>query len=249
MNSESAIELQSGESIYPLHIPGLRIIQSKDRFMFGIDAVLLADFSKVKKGEEVVELGTGTGIIPLLVAAKNDVKKITAFEIQKVSADMAERSVALNKMENKIQIVNENLENIRNVLPAQSVNVVISNPPYMKQAGADVNSLREIAIARHEIMCTLESVVEAASYVLKPNGRFYMIHKPQRLSEIITEGVKNNLEVKKLRFVVPEAGKSPTMVLVEYVKCASSGMEVESDLIVYKEKGVYSQEVERIYGR
>ena len=249
MNSESAIELQSGESIYPLHIPGLRIIQSKDRFMFGIDAVLLADFSKVKKGEEVVELGTGTGIIPLLVAAKTDVKKITAFEIQKVSADMAERSVALNKMENKIQIVNENLENIRNVLPAQSVNVVISNPPYMKQAGTDVNSLREIAIARHEIMCTLQSVVEAASYVLKPNGRFYMIHKPQRLSEIITEGVKNNLEVKKLRFVVPEAGKSPTMVLVEYVKCALSGMEVESDLIVYKEKGVYSQEVERIYGR
>ena len=119
----------------------------------------------------------------------------------------------------------------------------------MKQAGADVNSLREIAIARHEIMCTLQSVVEAASYVLKPNGRFYMIHKPQRLSEIITEGVKNNLEVKKLRFVVPEAGKSPTMVLVEYVKCALSGMEVESDLIVYKEKGVYSQEVERIYGR
>mgnify|MGYP003289407084 CR=1 FL=1 len=249
MNSQTKVLLKSDETIVQLHIPGLKIIQSKDRFMYGIDAVLLTDFAKVKKNEDVVEFGTGTGIIPILLAAKTGLKNITAFEIQKASADMAERSVALNDMSDKIKIINDSLENIQNVLPAQSVNVVISNPPYMKKSGAVENCRDEIAIARHEIMCTLESVIKSAGYVLKPNGRFYMIHKPQRLSEIITVGVKYNLEVKRLRFVIPECGKSPTMVLVEYVKCAASGMEVENDLIVYREKGIYSEEVERIYGR
>lgn len=249
MNADDSVILEPDQQIDELHIPGLKIIQSKNRFMYGIDAVLLSDFAKVKTGEEVVELGTGTGIIPILIAAKTKVKKITAFEIQKESAQMAKQSVALNKMDDKIQIVNESLENIHNVFSPQSVNVVISNPPYMKKSAAVKNSSDEIAIARHEIKCTLETVVKAAAFVLKPNGRFYMIHKPERLSEIIAEGIKNNLEVKRMKMVVPEKDKGPTMVLVEYVKCASSGMTVEPQLVVYKEKGVYSEEVERIYGR
>lgn len=249
MTSMDAVTLLPDQQINDLHIPGLKIIQSKNRFMYGIDAVLLSDFAKVKRNEEVVELGTGTGIIPILVASKTQVRKITALEIQKESADMARNSVALNDMSDRIEVVNESLESIEKVLNPQSVNVVISNPPYMKKSGAVENSSEEIAIARHEIKCTLETVVKAASFVLKPNGRFYMIHKPERLSEIISEGIKYNLEVKRLRFVVPEKGRNPTMVLVEYVKCAGSGMTVESELVVYKDKGIYSDEVEKIYGK
>lgn len=249
MEKMDAISLHDDWRIDELHIPGLKIIQSKNRFMYGIDAVLLADFVKVKSNEEVVELGTGTGIIPILIVAKNQVKKITAFEIQSDSAQMATTSVSLNNMAGIIQIVNESLESIEKVLPAQSVNVVISNPPYMKKSSAVENSSEEIAIARHEIKCTLESVVKAASYVLKPNGRFYMIHKPERFSEIVIDGAKYNLEVKRARFVVPEKGENPTMVLVELIKCAGRGLIVEPELVVYKEKNVYSEEVERIYGR
>ncbi len=244
MTSKNEITLLPDQKVDELHILGLKIIQSKNCFMYGIDGILLSDFAKVKCNEEVVELGTGTGIIPILIVAKTKVKKITAFEIQKESANMAKNSVALNNMSDRIEVVNESLESIEKILSPQSVNVVISNPPYMKKSGSVENSSEKIAIARHEIKCTLQSVIKAAAYVLKPNGRFYMIHKPERLSEIIY-----NLEVKRLRFVVPEKGKNPTMVLVEYVKCAASGMTVESELVVYKDKGVYSEEVEKIYGR
>lgn len=249
MTSKNEITLLPDQKVDELHILGLKIIQSKNSFMYGIDGILLSDFAKVKCNEEVVELGTGTGIIPILIVAKTKVKKITAFEIQKESADMAKNSVALNNMSDRIEVVNESLESIEKILSPQSVNVVISNPPYMKKSGAVKNSSEKIAIARHEIKCTLQSVIKAAAYVLKPNGRFYMIHKPERLSEIINDGIKYNLEVKRLRFVVPEKGTNPTMVLVEYVKCAASGMTVESELVVYKDKGVYSEEVEKIYGR
>ena len=224
-------------------------------------------FRMIKDKKRVLDLGCGTGthlnilenvgyIVDgldlsenMVELAKTKVKKITAFEIQKESANMAKNSVALNNMSDRIEVVNESLESIEKILSPQSVNVVISNPPYMKKSGAVKNSSEKIAIARHEIKCTLQSVIKAAAYVLKPNGRFYMIHKPERLSEIINDGIKYNLEVKRLRFVVPEKGKNPTMVLVEYVKCAASGMTVESELVVYKDKGVYSEEVEKIYGR
>ena len=243
------MNLKPNERIDDLNRCGYKIIQNTNKFCFGMDAVLLSSFAKANEGDKVIDLGTGTGIIPILIVAKTKVKKITAFEIQKESADMAKNSVALNNMSDRIEVVNESLESIEKILSPQSVNVVISNPPYMKKSGSVENSSEKIAIARHEIKCTLQSVIKAAAYVLKPNGRFYMIHKPERLSEIINDGIKYNLEVKRLRFVVPEKGKNPTMVLVEYVKCAASGMTVESELVVYKDKGVYSEEVEKIYGR
>lgn len=241
------IVLEPDQKIDDLHIGALKIIQSRNRFMYGIDAVLISDYAKVKNGEEVVELGTGTGIIPILLAATTRAKKITALEVQTESARMAENSVKLNRMEDRIQIVNADLREIKKIIPPQSVNVVVSNPPYMKASGAVENQNQELAIARHEIMCTLEDVLKAASFVLKPNGRFYMIHKPQRLDQIIRLGAESKLAVKKMRLVVPEVDKAPTMVMVEMVKCGAEGLEIEPNLVVYKEKGIYSEEVERIY--
>lgn len=241
--------INQDEQIDELHIEGLKIIQNKKLFMFGIDAILLSDFVKIMKNDFVVEFGTGTGIISIILGATSKAKKIIALEIQEKAANMAKRSVDLNNLTDKIEVLNQDLELIDKVLPPQSVNVVVTNPPYIKKSSAKENCKEEIAIARHEIKCSLESVIKAASFVLKPNGRFYMIYKPERLSEIIILGTKYHLEVKKLRFVIPYVGAKATMILVEYVKCAGGGLIVEKDLVVYKEKGVYSQEVMEIYGR
>lgn len=231
-----------------LHIKGLKLIQNRDFFMFGIDAVLLADFAKVKKGNLVFDFGCGNGIIALSIAAKNDVK-VKAIEVQKEVFDLAVENIKLNGFENKIEAVNLNVKEIRNNFSAQSADVVISNPPYMKKQSAVENENEYLSIARHEILAELDDFVKSASYVLKPNGKFYLIHKPERISEIIVSCSKNNLELKQMQFVVPKKDGEPTMVLMQFVKCAKPGVKVEKALVVYGDDGEYTDEVKKIYER
>ncbi|MBP5603778.1 MAG: tRNA1(Val) (adenine(37)-N6)-methyltransferase [Treponema sp.] len=231
-----------------------KIIQDPDSFMFGIDAVLLAHFAcgGVRAGCNVFDLGTGNGIIPLLMEKACKAASFTGLEIQKKSVDLARRSVTLNGLENKIQIVQGDIKNIATLFSKHTFNVVTSNPPYMpfdkKQAQ---NDSEEKAIARHEIMCTLDDVVSAAEFLLHSHGRFFMIHRPERLSEIFVALAKYKLEPKRMRLVQPFENEAPNLVLIEARKDARPGLKLEPALIVRekagKNKGEYTQEVQRIY--
>lgn len=243
------VELKQNEHIDFLEQWNKKIIQKDKGFCFGIDAVLLADFASVKNGDTVFDLGTGTGIIPLLICSKCNVKKINALEIQSEVADAAARSVKLNYLEEKISVLNEDIKNVRKNFSANSANVVVSNPPYMKTLQGNVNPYEEKAISRHEILCTLEDVADSASYLLNTGGKFFMIHRPERLAEICDAFKKAKLEIKRLRFVHPDANKNATMVLIEAVKKAKSGIVVEPPLFVYKDKNVFTDEINRIYKR
>lgn len=231
-----------------LHIEGLKIIQNRNHFMFGIDAVLLADFSKVKRGNLIFDFGCGNGIIALSIAAKNDVK-VVGIEVQKDVFEVAEENIRLNNFEGKISLNNINVKDIKNNYQPQSADVVVTNPPYMKNQTAVTNENESLSIARHEILASLDDFVTSASYILKPNGILYMIHKPERLSEIIVVASQKNLELKQMRLVVPQKEKEATMVLLKFVKCAKPGVKIEKSLIVYGDDGEYTDEVKKIYGR
>lgn len=237
-----------GERVDDLQRDNLKIIQNKEKFCFGIDAVLLSDFAKVKKNENVLDIGTGTGIIPILLTSKTEGKHFTGLEIQADSADMAKRSVELNNLEEKVSIVNGDIKEALNYFERESFNVITSNPPYMIDTAGASNEADEKTIARHEIMCTLDDVIREGSKLLKVSGRFYMVHRPFRLVEIFETFKKYNLEPKTLRMVHPFIDKEPNMVLIEAIKCAKSGIKTLKPLIVYKEQGVYTDEIFEIYG-
>ena len=203
METKKEIELQEGERLDDLHRNGYHIIQNEKKFCFGMDAVLLSGFAKVKEGEKVLDLGTGTGIIPILLEAKTAGKHFSALEIQEESADMARRSVAYNGLEQKIDVVCGDIKEASNLFGAASFDVVTCNPPYMNNQHGLKNPDLPKAIARHEVLCTLEDVVREAAKVLKVNGRFYMVHRPFRLVEIINTLSKYKLEAKRMRFVHP----------------------------------------------
>lgn len=245
MNKE---QLLADERIDDLHRNGYRIIQSPNKFCFGMDAVLLSGFAKVKQNETCLDLGTGTGIIPILLEAKTPGKQFVGLEIQEESADMARRSVLLNKQEEKVQIVTGDIKEASSIFGAASFDVVTSNPPYMTNQHGLQNPDLPKAIARHEVLCTLEDVVREASRVLKQNGRFYMVHRPFRLVEIISCMTKYKLEPKRMKLVYPYVDKEPNMVLIEAIKGAKSMVKVEAPLIVYKEPNVYTDEIYDIYG-
>ena len=228
---------------------GYRIIQDPDRFCFGIDAVLLSDFAKAKMGDKVIDLGTGTGIIPILMEARYpEANQYIGLEIQKESAEMAMRSVALNGLEKKISIVNGDIKEITSFFPKASFEVVTSNPPYMIDHHGLKNEDSEMAIARHEIKCSLEDVVVAAKNMLKPRGRFYMVHRPFRLAEIFYCMKNNGLEPKRMRLVHPYVDKEPNMVLIEAVCGGKPRLTIEKPLVVYEKSGVYTKEIYEIYG-
>jgi tRNA1(Val) A37 N6-methylase TrmN6 len=240
--------LLEDERIDDLHRNNYKIIQNQKKFCFGMDAVLLSGFAKVKPGEKALDLGTGTGIIPILLEAKTSGKHFTGLEIQDESGDMARRSVALNKLEDKIDIVIGDIKEASKIFGPASFDVVTSNPPYMNGNHGLTNPDLPKAIARHEILCTLDDVVREAAKVLKPGGRFYMVHRPFRLVEIMIALTTYKLEPKRMKMVHPFLDKEPNMVLIECVKGGKSMIQVESPLIVYKEQNVYTDEIYDIYG-
>ncbi len=246
--SRRDIILKENERIDDLQRNGYCIIQDPDRFCFGMDAVLLSGFATAKDGAQVLDLGTGTGIIPILLAAKTKAAHLTGLEVQADSADMAGRSVALNGLEEKINIVTGDIKEADKLFHAASFDVITCNPPYMIGAHGLKNPEDAKAIARHEILCTLEDVISQAAKLLVPGGRFFLVHRPFRLAEIIVTLTKYRLEPKRMRLVYPFADKEPNMVLLEAVRGGRPRMTVEKPLIVYSEPGVYMPEIYEVYG-
>lgn len=242
------IELKENERVDDLQRNGYGIIQRKGAFCFGMDAVLLSGFAAVRQGEQALDLGTGTGIIPILLEAKSEGRHFTGLEIQPEMADMARRSVAYNHLESKIEIVTGDIKEAGRLFDLASFDVVTSNPPYMNDAHGLKNPDLPKAIARHEILCTLEDVVRSAAILLKPGGRFYMVHRPHRLIEIISVMRQYRLEPKRMKFVHPFIDREANMVLIEGVRGGRPMVKLEAPIIVYKEPGVYTDEIYEIYG-
>ena len=242
------IELKEGERVDDLHRNGFQIIQNGKLFCFGMDAVLLSGFAKVKEQGTALDLGTGTGIIPILLAAKTQGRHFTGLEISPTSADMAARSVLLNDLQEKVEIVRGDIKEAGELFALASFDTVTSNPPYMIGQHGLVNPDLEKAAARHEILCTLEDVVRAAAKLVRPGGSFFLVHRPFRLAEIICTMVKYGLEPKRMQLVYPYVDREPNMVLIEAVRGGKPRMTVEKPLIVYREPGVYMPEITEIYG-
>lgn len=241
------INLNANERIDDLNIKGYRIIQSPDLFCFGMDAVLLSGFTKVKPGQRVLDMGTGTGVIPILLEAKTKGREFIGLEIQELSYDMAVRSVALNGLEEKVHIVKGDIKNASEIFGKAGFDVVTCNPPYMNDMHGLKNPDLPKAIARHEVLCTLEDVCRQASELLRVGGSFHMVHKPFRLAEIFTRLQQYGLEPKRMRLVHPYIDKEPNMVLIEAVKGGKSMIKIGPPLIVYKEPKVYTEEIHEIY--
>ena len=241
------IEIKANERIDELGRNGYRIIQNPDRFCFGMDAVLLSDFAKVKEGDKVLDFCTGTGIIPILMEAKTGAAHFTALEIQEDSAEMARRSVSLNHLEEKIEIITGDVKEADKLFGAASFQAVTCNPPYMIGQHGLTNPESPKAIARHEILCTLEDIVKQGARVLVPGGNFYMVHRPFRLVEIMATLTKYKLEPKRMQLVYPYVDKEPNMVLIQATKGGKSRITVEKPLIVYEKPGVYTKEILEIY--
>ncbi len=244
----NGILLKENERIDDLERNNLKIIQDTKRFCFGMDAVLLSGFASLKEGDKVLDMGTGTGIIPILLSAKTEASSFTALEIQPDSADMARRSVALNNLQDKIEIVEGDIKNASAIFKKASFDAVTCNPPYMIGQHGIANPSSALSVARHEIMCTFDDVASNAAALLKPGGKFFLVHRPFRLAEIIVTLTKYKLEPKRMKLVYPYIDKEPNMVLIEAVRGGKSRMTVEKPLIVYKEEGVYTDDIYDIYG-
>ncbi len=239
--------VKPGERLDDLERNNLKIIQDPSRFCFGMDAVLLSGFAHVKPGETVIDLGTGNGIIPILLYGKTEGKHFTGLEIQSENVEMAQRSVQYNKIGDAVDIVEGDLCRATEIFGKSVCDVVTSNPPYMLGNHGLVNPDSAKAVARHEVLCTLDDVVRESAGLLRPNGRFYMVHRPFRLAEIFERLNYYRLEPKRMRLVYPFIDKEPNMVLIEAVRGGNPRLTVEKPLIVYKEQGVYTDEIIEIY--
>lgn len=240
--------LKENERIDDLQRNNYKIIQDPNRFCFGMDAVLLSGFARAREGDKVLDLGTGTGIIPLLIEAKTKAAHLTGLEIQAESADMAARSVKLNGLSEKIEIVTGDIKEAVRLFGAASFDVITCNPPYMTEHHGLQNEHAPMAIARHEILCTLEDIISQSAKLLKPGGNFFMVHRPFRLAEIMVLMHQYRIEPKRMQLVYPFVDKEPNMVLIEGKRGSRPRMTVEKPLIVYKEPGVYTDEIYDIYG-
>ncbi|SHJ45039.1 tRNA1Val (adenine37-N6)-methyltransferase [Hespellia stercorisuis DSM 15480] len=241
--------LRPGERLDDLQIRGYGIIQDPARFCFGIDAVLLSSFAKVKAGERVLDLGTGTGIIPILLEAKTPGEHFTGLEIQPESADMARRSVAHNHLQDKIEIVEGDIREAARIFEPAFFDVITTNPPYMIGQHGLVSSSDAKRIARHEVLCDLDDVLRESARMLHPGkGRFYMVHRPFRLAEIMSKMSSYGIEPKRMRLVHPYVDKEPNMVLLEGMRGGKPRITVEAPLIVYEKDGSYTREVREMYG-
>jgi tRNA1Val (adenine37-N6)-methyltransferase len=248
IDTRKEIRIGEDERVDDLQRNHYRIIQKKNGFCFGMDAVLLSGFAQVKQGERMIDLGTGTGIIPILLEAKTEGNHFTGLEIQEEVAEMALRSVMLNGLEERITIIHGDIKEAGQICGRASFDVVTSNPPYMVSQQGLKNSDTMKAISRHEIFCTLEDVAREAALLLRPGGRFYLVHRPRRLAEIICILQKYALEPKRMKMVHPFADREANMVLIEAVRGGGAMMKVEAPVIVFKEPGVYSEEICTTYG-
>ncbi len=242
------IFLKENERIDELQRNGYRIIQNPAQFCFGMDAVLLSCFAQAKRGDLVLDLGTGTGIIPILMEARTEAGHLTGLEIQPESADMARRSVGLNGLSEKIDIVTGDIREAGELFRAASFDVITSNPPYMIEKHGLTNPGTSKAIARHELLCTLDDVVRQTAHLLKVGGHFYMVHRPFRLAEIMSALLKYQLEPKRMRLVYPFVDKEPNMVLLEAVRDGNPRMIVEKPLILFESPGMYTEEIRETCG-
>lgn len=245
----TSIYIKNDETLDDLQLKGIRLIQKKDAFRFGVDAVLLANFAKIKKGFKVVDLCSGTGIIPFILAGKTDAEKITGIEIQDEMVDMANRSISINNLEKKLAFKGLDLKNISELSKLEKVDVVTVNPPYKLKNSGIINEDDKNAIARHEICCDFEDVIIAAKAVLKHNGRIYIIHRPERLVDILCIMRKHKVEPKQIRMVHPNQLKAPNMVLIEGQNNGGAFLKWMPPLYVYDLKGNYTEEINNIYGR
>lgn len=240
--------LRPGERLDELNRNNLMIIQDPSRFCFGMDAVLLSGFATAHEGERCIDLGTGNGIIPILMSAKTEGEHFTGLEIQHDNVDIATRSVLYNGLQDRIDIVEGDLCRSSELFGKATFDVVTCNPPYMLGNHGLVNPDSAKALARHEIACTFEDVAREAASLLRPGGRFYLVHRPFRLAELLVTLHEHRLEPKRMKLVHPFIDKEPNMVLLECSRGGKPRMTVEAPLIVYKEPGVYTDEIYSVYG-
>lgn len=242
------MELNENERLDDLQIGGLYIIQDKTKYNFTADSVLLAGFSKIKKDDVVVDLGTGSGVIATLVAYKSKAKKVYGVEIQAELASMARRSVEYNKLQDRVEIVNCDMKEFYKTID-KTVDVVLCNPPYFKKEACAKNISEEIAICRHEIKATLNDVILSTKKILKFGGKFFLVHKADRLAEILFLLKSNGLEPKRIRFVQSLIGSAPHLVLIESVVGASEGVIIERNLVLNNADGSLTEEAREIYSK
>jgi tRNA1Val (adenine37-N6)-methyltransferase len=241
--------LMEDETLDDLQLGGIYVIQKKEAFRFGVDAVLLANFARVKRGMRVIDLCTGTGIIPFVLAGKTEASHITGVEIQSEMVEMANRSTQYNKLGSRLEFINGDLKDLKLLKSVPKADVLTVNPPYKLQNSGIINPDDKNAIARHEICCTLEDVIIACRALLKDNGRMYMVHRPDRLADILCTMRKHKIEPKRIRMIHPNTKKAPNIVLVEGQRDGGAFLKWEPSLYVYNDEGGYTEEIERIYGR
>jgi len=241
--------LRNDETLDDLQLKGLYIIQKKDAFRFGVDAVLLANFARVKRGDRVIDLCSGTGIVPFILSGKTPASKIIGIEIQKDMVEMSIRSAKFNNMENIIEFINKDLKDLNYLRNIPRVDVVTVNPPYKLKNSGIINLKNKNAIARHEICCELEDVIKAAKALLKDNGKIYMIHRPDRMADIICTMRQYKIEPKFIRMVQPDVSKAPNMVLIEGQNNGGRFLKWGVPVYVHELDGSYTEEINKIYGR
>ena len=228
----------------------MQIIQNEKGFCFGIDSVLLSDFAKnIKRGSKVLDLGTGTGIIPILLCGKTELKEVIGVEIQKEVSNMAKRSSILNNLQDRFKVINENILGLNNLYKKQTFDVIVTNPPYKRKSTGIVNEEEKKIISRHETTANLEDFIKISRDLLKDKGEFYMVHRPERLVDILSLLRYYKIEPKEIRFVYSNINKQPKLILIKGIKNAKPFLKVNKNLYIYDENGNYTKEILEIYNK
>jgi tRNA1(Val) A37 N6-methylase TrmN6 len=243
------ILLNEDERLDDLQYKGLKLIQHKKSFCFGVDAVLLADFASINKNDMILDIGTGNGIIPILLSARNLESKIYGIEIQSEMAALAKRNVTLNKLDDRLSIIHADIKKASEHFKSESFNVIVTNPPYMSKGAGLINTSSSKAIARHELTCSLDDIILTASNLLAPDGQFVMVHRPHRLVDILCALRKHRLEPKVLRFVHPYSSCKPNLVLIKAYKYGHPDLKIMDPLYIYDDNKNYTKELNNIYHR
>lgn len=242
------IKLNKNEKIEDLQFKNLKIIQNKKGFCFGIDSILLSDFAKeIKPNTKVLDLGTGTGIIATLLCEKTELKEIIGVEIQKEVYEMAQKSIQLNQLENKFRIINEDILNLNKIFKKNIFDAIVTNPPYKKKDTGIKNEEEKKIISRHETTANLEDFIKISKDLLKDKGEFYMVHRTDRLVDILSIMRVHKIEPKIMRFIYSNKNSEPKLVLIKGVKNAKPFLKLEKNLYIYNEEGKYTEEILKIY--